>query len=166
MMAFALLFAAALITSLCLTPPVRAVARWAGALDTPDRRKLHTGSIPRLGGVAVFMSFYSCLWLFSSRLDFPGIDEASRLASAMFLPSLIILLLGVMDDIRPVGPWLKIVVQVGAGLLIYFHLDIGIQTVANPFTSNFALGIFSLPATLAWIILVTNAFNIVDGMDG
>src|SRR4051812_25339888 len=106
MTAFALLFAAAVVATLCLTPPVRAIARWTGALDTPDRRKLHSGSIPRLGGVAVFISFYSCLWLASGRTNWSGIDEASRLASEMFLPSLIILLLGVMDDIRPVGPWL------------------------------------------------------------
>lgn len=167
MTAYALLFATAFVAALCLTPPVRAVARWAGVLDTPDgQRKRHLGSVPKLGGIAVFLSFYSCVWLASGRLDWPGIGEASRLASAMFFPSLIILLLGVTDDLRPVGPWVKIAVQLVAGLLIYYQLDIGIQTVANPFASNVALGVFSLPATLMWIILVTNAFNIVDGMDG
>ncbi len=64
MMLYGLLFGLALIASLCLTPPVRAVARWAGVLDVPDgRRKLHPKSVPLLGGVAVFISFYICLWL-------------------------------------------------------------------------------------------------------
>ena len=84
----------------------------------------------------------------------------------MFLPSLLVLLLGAADDLWSVGPAIKIAVQLMAGLLIYYHLGIRIEILTNPFTGTSSLALLSLPATLFWIVLVTNAFNIVDGMDG
>ena len=120
MLAYALPFTLAFFACLCLTPPVRSAARWAGVIDAPDgRRKRHSGSIPRLGGVAVFVSFYACVWLISGRAEWPMVEEASQLASAMFFPSLVILILGIADDIWSVNPWIKIAVQLAAGLLIY-----------------------------------------------
>ena len=165
---YALLFAIALVASTCLTPPIRAIARRAGVLDIPDgRRKLHPRPVPKLGGVAVFLSFYICLWLVATQLQSPSAREAFRLASAMFAPSLLILALGVADDKWSVSPWTKIAVQVVAGLIVYYELGIRVDTLAAPFTgSHSMLGLLSLPATLFWIVLITNAFNVVDGMDG
>jgi len=78
---YGLLFALALVVSLCLTPPVRALARWAGVLDVPDgRRKLHPTAIPRLGGVAVFVAFYLSLWLVT-QLESPSAQSAFDLAA-------------------------------------------------------------------------------------
>jgi UDP-GlcNAc:undecaprenyl-phosphate GlcNAc-1-phosphate transferase len=152
------------VISLCLTPLVRTAALKAGVLDVPDgRRKRHAQPIPKLGGVAIFVSFYVCLWL---ALAFGGSDYAasvSRLVSALFLPSLVILALGVADDIHPTGPWVKIGVQLVAGMLIYYPFDPGSNDIPL-LTSSF--GVLGFPATLLWIVLVTNAFNIVDGIDG
>ena len=168
MVLYALLFVLALVASLCLTPPVRAVARWAGVLDVPDgRRKLHPKSVPLLGGVAVFIAFYVCLWLVVTQLESPSARSAFQLASAMFVPSLVILTLGIVDDKWSVSPWIKIAVQILAGLLVYYQLGIRIDTLATVFIgSHQTLGLLSLPATLVWIVLITNAFNVVDGMDG
>lgn len=167
MLAYTLLFGLAFVLCLCLTPPVRWIARSAGVLDKPDgRRKLHSLSIPRLGGLAVFISFYWCLWLASAQFGLPGLDAASDLARQMFLPSLLILGVGIADDLWSVRPWMKISAQLMAGLMIYYHLGIRIESLANPFSGSASLSLLSLPATLFWIILVTNAFNIVDGMDG
>ncbi len=167
MLSYFLPFGLAFSVSLCLTPLVRALSRWAGALDTPDgRRRLHATPIPRLGGVAVFVSFYGCVTLISGRLGSPHAYEASQLAFALFVPSLLILVLGIADDLWAVGPWVKIGVQLAAGLLVFYRLGIRIEHLTNPFTGSSTLAALSLPATLFWIILVTNAFNIVDGMDG
>ncbi len=165
---YGLLFAFALIVSLCVTPPVRALARKAGVLDVPDgKRKLHPRPIPRLGGVAVFISFYVSLWLVGTLLDSRSVHSAFELAAAMFAPSLLILVLGIVDDKYSVGPWLKLAVQSIAGLIVYYQLEIRIDTLAPLLIGNpTMLGLLSLPATLFWIVLITNAFNVVDGMDG
>jgi UDP-N-acetylmuramyl pentapeptide phosphotransferase/UDP-N-acetylglucosamine-1-phosphate transferase len=86
----------------------------------------------------------------------------------MFVPSLLILLLGIVDDKWSVSPWVKIAVQLVAGLIVFYQLDIRIDTLAEVFPgqSPSLLGLLSLPATLFWIVLITNAFNVVDGMDG
>jgi UDP-GlcNAc:undecaprenyl-phosphate GlcNAc-1-phosphate transferase len=161
------LFVLAFFVSLCLTPTVRAAARWGGVVDLPDgRRRVHSRSIPRLGGVAIFAAFYCSLWALAGSLEHPEIHETHRLASAMFVPSLLVLLLGVADDLWSVGPAMKIAAQLIAGLLIYYHMGIRIEFLTNPFTGTATLALLSLPATLFWIVLVTNAFNIVDGMDG
>ena len=168
MVLYGLLFALALVVSLCLTPPIRAVARWAGVLDVPDgKRKLHPNAVPLLGGVAVFISFYVSLWLVVTQLESPSARSAFQLATMMFVPSLLILLLGIVDDKWSVSPWMKIAVQIVAGLFVYYQLGIRIDTLVTLFAGKSAmLGLLSLPATLFWIVLITNAFNVVDGMDG
>ena len=171
MVLYGLLFVLALIVSLCFTPPIRAVARWAGVLDLPDgKRKLHPNAVPLLGGVAVFLSFYVSLWLVVTQLESPSARSAFQLATMMFVPSLLILLLGIVDDKWSVSPWMKIAVQIVAGLFVYYQLGIRIDTVGTLGTvfagKSAMLGLLSLPATLFWIVLITNAFNVVDGMDG
>jgi len=165
---YGLLFVIALVMSLCLTPPVRALARWAGVLDVPDgKRKLHPIPVPKLGGLAVFVSFYACLWLAVTQLESPSARLAVQLATATFVPSLLILALGIVDDKWSVGPWVKLGVQLVAGLIVYFQLGIRIEAVSPVFVdASPMLGLLSLPATLFWIVLITNAFNVVDGMDG
>ena len=166
MLTYFLALTLACLISLCLTPLVRSGARWAGVLDVPDgRRKRHAYPIPKLGGVALFLSFYACVWLAPGLVEVEHAHEVAQIAWALFLPSLVILALGVADDLRPTGPWVKIAVQLVAGLLIFYQLDIGGAGITGPLASS-ELRILSLPATLLWVVLVTNAFNIVDGIDG
>lgn len=158
----------AFVVTFALTPIVRALARRSGALDHPDsHRKLHRAPIPRLGGICVFAGFYAGVWLVvPSTLDSwaPGTAELAR---ASTVPAFAIFLLGVADDLWPVRPVVKILVQMAAGLWVIYTMDIRIQFVSNPFDEQFfATGFLSIPATLVWIVLITNAFNIVDGMDG
>ena len=165
---YAFSFLLALVLSLAVTPAVRAVARWARVLDVPDgKRKRHLTSVPRLGGVAVFVSFYVCFWLIVTQLESPTAQSSFRLVSSMFAPSLLILALGIADDKWSVSPWAKIAVQIVAGLIVYYDLGIRIDTLTTLFTGDSLwLSMLSLPATLFWIVLITNAFNVVDGMDG
>ncbi len=166
MLPYFLALTLACLVSLCLTPLVRSGARWACVLDVPDgKRKRHAQPVPKLGGIAIFVSFYSCAWLTLGLVDWAHAHEASQLISALFLPSLVILALGVADDLSPTGPWVKIGVQLVAGVLIFYRLDLGVTGIAGTGAGS-TLSFLGLPVTLLWVVLVTNAFNIVDGIDG
>jgi UDP-GlcNAc:undecaprenyl-phosphate/decaprenyl-phosphate GlcNAc-1-phosphate transferase len=164
----AVLFITALACALVLTPVVRQRAHKYGVVDHPDgQRKLHSTPIPRLGGIAVFCAFYLTIAFFLPLINNPVARFASDLATRTFVPSVAILLLGVADDLWNVRPWTKIAVQVLAGAWICWYPDLRIAFLWHPFgLTEGAVGAFSIPLTLAWIILITNAFNIVDGMDG
>jgi UDP-GlcNAc:undecaprenyl-phosphate GlcNAc-1-phosphate transferase len=165
---YVLLFGLALAASLALTPVVRALAWRFGVVDLPDgKRKLHARAVPKLGGVAVFLAFYSCMWLAGTRLDWAAARAAWDLAWTLFWPSILILGLGIVDDRWPVSAWTKIAVQVAAGLVVYYALGVRVDVTTAPLIGpDSPLGVLSLPATLFWIVLITNAFNVVDGMDG
>jgi UDP-GlcNAc:undecaprenyl-phosphate GlcNAc-1-phosphate transferase len=164
----ALLFVAALILTLALTPAVRAAASRFGVVDYPDEnRKLHTRPIPKLGGVAVFVAFYAVALGVLPLVESDAAAAAVDLARRCFVPACLILLLGICDDLWPVKPWVKLAVQILAALLICWYPDLRIAKLSNPFGMQFAgFGLLSIPLTIAWIVLITNAFNIVDGVDG
>src|SRR5499426_1272302 len=159
------LIAAAL--SFGLTPIVRYVARWVGAVDQPGERKIHAIPIPRLGGVSVVVSgllTVLSVWEFERvtggvmGVD-PGVWKPVSLGGA------IVFLLGVWDDIRPVPAWVKFVLQgVAAGVAIW--CGILVEHISLLGGSRIYLGILALPLTFVWIIGITNAFNLVDGLDG
>src|SRR5215813_3298808 len=162
---FFLLIAAAL--SFGLTPLVRSVAQWVGAVDQPGERKIHAVPIPRLGGVSVVVSgllTVLSVWEFervtggAMQID-PGVWKPVSLGGA------IVFLLGVWDDIRPVPAWVKFVLQgVAAGVAIW--CGILVEHVSLLGGRSIHIGILALPLTLVWIIGITNAFNLVDGLDG
>jgi UDP-GlcNAc:undecaprenyl-phosphate GlcNAc-1-phosphate transferase len=162
---FFLLIAAAF--SFGLTPLVRSVAQWVGAVDQPGERKIHAVPIPRLGGVSVVVSGLLTILIVwelervtdgAIQLD-PGVWKPVSLGGA------IIFLLGVWDDIRPVPAWIKFVVQgVAAGVAIW--CGILVEHVSLLGGRSIHIGILALPLTLVWIIGITNAFNLVDGLDG
>ena len=153
--------AAALIVSFLMTPPVKAFAYKVGAIDVPkDNRRMPKVPIPRLGGLAIFIGFMVSTLLFNE------IDMQMR---GILLGSVIIVLLGVVDDIKPLPAMLKFVVQIIASLVPISH-GVVIQALSNPnvFSGNayWVLGGLSLPITILWIVGITNAVNLIDGLDG
>ena len=163
------LFVSALIATLALTPVVRAFARRIGAVDHPDgSRKLHHRPVPKLGGIAVFCGFYLAIAVALPYWEgTAAAAAAASLASRCFLPALLILFLGIADDLWPVKPWMKVAIQIVAALLICWHPDLRIAKLSNPFGMTIGgIGILSVPLTVVWIVLITNAFNLVDGVDG
>ncbi len=167
MLTHLLFFLSALTLTLVLTPLARAAARRVGVLDSPDGvRKLHATPVPKLGGVAVFVAYFGTLWV---GLRFAPADvagPASELAAKLFGPALLVLALGIVDDLRGARPIVKLAVQLVAAAWVCTYPDLRILTLTNPLGESSVLGMLSIPATVFWIILVTNAFNIVDGMDG
>jgi UDP-GlcNAc:undecaprenyl-phosphate GlcNAc-1-phosphate transferase len=152
-----LALAVAFLLVLMLTPWVRAKAVVWGAVDLPNKRKIHLGTMPRLGGLVIYLAFVPVAVLTSS-MDLPVFGLA--------LGATLILLLGIVDDIKGVSPWVKLFGQTVAALsVIPFGIKVGFVT--NPFSGDlFYLGILAIPVTVLWLVAVTNAVNLIDGLDG
>lgn len=156
-------FAAALVGSLLLTPLVAALARSRGWLDQPDgARKLHTIPVPRCGGVAVFAAFVAAWCLAAS---FAGSELDLESAPPLLLAATIVMLAGLVDDVRGLSPFAKILAQAAAGLLL-FAAGYRVETIGVPWGGTVDLGLLALPVTLAWVVGMSNAFNLIDGLDG
>jgi UDP-GlcNAc:undecaprenyl-phosphate GlcNAc-1-phosphate transferase len=152
------------IFALILTPFVRTLARRWNLVDQPDAaRKLHTTPIPRLGGVAIVLSYLAAFGaLFLSNLTAVhlvkgGIPLAAKLAPAVGL----IFLVGLLDDLRPMRVWQKFVGQILAAFIAY---EAGVQAVG--FGGYHLPEYLNMPATIFWLVLCTNAVNLIDGVDG
>lgn len=153
--------AAALAISFITTPVVRSLAHKVGAMDVPkDNRRMHKVPIPRMGGLAIFFGFML------SVLIFVPMTISLR---AMLLGAVIIVILGIFDDIYALPAKLKFVVQIVAALVAVLGGNV-ISTISNPniFSSNpyWNLGILSIPVTVIWIVAITNSVNLIDGLDG
>mgnify|MGYP003813974695 CR=1 FL=1 len=151
----------AAVVSFLSTPMVKTLAYKVGAIDVPkDNRRMHTVPIPRLGGLAIFLAFLL------SVLCFAKID---RQMQGILLGSVMIVILGVMDDIMALKALPKLIVQIAAAGVAVYHGCV-IQFLSNPnvFSSMtyWNLGWLSIPVTIIWIVAITNAVNFIDGLDG
>jgi UDP-GlcNAc:undecaprenyl-phosphate/decaprenyl-phosphate GlcNAc-1-phosphate transferase len=165
--AVGLAFGAGALLALALTPALRDSAlRW-GWLDRPDgRRKLHAAAVPPVGGVAVLLALAGG---FGLALLLPGVDwsAADRGNSALHLlaATAAVAAVGLLDDIRSLRPVAKLLVQTAAGLYLYAH-GYDVSVISNPLGQPFVLGALSLPLTVLWVVGLSNAFNLIDGLDG
>ncbi len=154
--------AAAFLLALALTPLMRQLSFRLGAVDIGSGRRAHEGKVPRLGGVAIFASFVIPMAFFLTR----GYWEVLHNRMVGILAGCaVIFLVGAYDDIRGARIRNKLLAEVLAAGLIYAW-GIRITVMSNPFGSPIVLGALSLPVTLLWVIIVTNAVNLVDGLDG
>jgi UDP-GlcNAc:undecaprenyl-phosphate GlcNAc-1-phosphate transferase len=165
---FFMAFAVPVVITLLVTPWLIRFAARVGAMDQPSPRKIHTHPIPRLGGVAIYVSFFLSLG-FLNLID-PGVHELTSLAptkGVMLTVGLVLILgLGIFDDLRPRTPTQKLIVQLIAGTSVYFA-GYGLSSIHDPLSGRLLdLGILGYPATLLWIVGITNAFNLIDGLDG
>ena len=163
-----LFFTFSLLLSLACTWYVRDLARARGWVDSPELlRHVHTIPVPRLGGVAIYASFMIVViaaLLVSRRL---GLSFLLPVKSTLTLlgPALIIFLLGLYDDVRGVSAYGKFGIQAVAAALLYLG-GFGIHRFDLVWIGH-ALGFFiGLPLTILWVLLITNALNLIDGLDG
>ncbi len=172
---YVILYLAAFLLSVFLVPAVRRLAIRVGALDQPDRvRKIHTEAVPRMGGVAIFIAFIvpvvgayvvGWYWFPESRL-FIVLREQMNKAAGLLGAALLMLALGIYDDLRHASPRLKLLVQALAGVILC-AVGITISSVREPFTGQMIeFGWWAYPLTVFWVMAVTNAINLIDGMDG
>ena len=153
---YALAVLSAFVVAWLLTPQVIKLAFKLGAVDQPDSRKVHSRTMPRMGGLGIFIAFLLPM-LAVFQLDTPYLG--------IIIGAMIIFITGMLDDLYDLSPWLKLLGQaLAAAVAIYFGLVI--HFVTNPFDGALSLGYFSLPLTFLWIVGVTNAVNLIDGLDG
>lgn len=158
----------AFLITLVVMPRVIRFAREYRILDYPDsERRVHDEPIPRIGGVAVFISVaIACaglaLW---NHLDpaIPG--HSSDALVGLVIGATIVFIAGVMDDLRGMSPALKLTAQTFAAVAAIAY-GFRIDSVAFSASSHASLGVFALPITVLWIVGITNAFNLIDGIDG
>ena len=151
----------AIIISFLATPLVKALAYKVGAIDVPkDGRRMHKTPIPRLGGLAIFLAFLLSTLLFA---------EIDRQMKGILMGAVIIVILGVLDDIMTLRALPKFFIQILAASIAGYHGCV-IQFVSNfnlfSDTLYINLGWLSVPVTIIWIVAITNAVNFIDGLDG
>ena len=154
---FALILALAI--SFACTPAVRMLAIKIKAVDVPkDNRRMHKVPIPRMGGLAIFAGFLV------SVLFFVPLGTEFR---SILIGALILVVLGIIDDIVALKPKTKFAGQIIAALIPALS-GVSIHGIVNPFVPGqySTLGIFSIPLTVIWIVGITNAVNFIDGLDG
>ena len=158
--------AASVLGSLFLTRCVRNVAVGRGWVKPPaSDRHVHSTPVPRLGGVAILLA---TMCVVGAALLFPRVFNApSELpirVAGILGPAAMMFLLGLVDDWRPLGAPIKLLGQTVAAVLLYVN---GFGVYQMDLLGSHVLGHFlALPLTIFWVLLITNAFNLIDGLDG
>ncbi len=146
------------LVSYILTPFIAQVGKKQNFVDKPGYRKIHLDAIPNLGGVVIFFGF-----LLSLLLMVPFEVKIKVLLSG----GVIILLLGVIDDIVDLKPLIKFFIQmIPVFLILGYHTELINQFIILNFSSFNLAGYLLYPLLLGWILGVTNAINLIDGLDG
>lgn len=163
-----LAFVSALLVSAGLTRWVRDFSNAHGWNSGPSSdRHIHTDRIPRLGGVAIFLTLW-CVALVAWAAEHFGTPKFifPHLTFRILAPATIIFVVGLIDDFRGLGPYAKFVAQAGAAILLFCN-GFGISRLSLVAAGHPDVGrLVGLPLTILWVVLITNAFNLIDGLDG
>ncbi len=144
--------------SLVLTPAMRRFARKVNAFCRPNSRSVHATPVPYLGGIAIYVASAAGM-LISPKQDKGGL-------CAVLVGGLVILAVGLVDDLWNLKPWQKVGGQVLSAIVVVFF-GAGISFVTNPFTGTVKLlGMAAIPITIAWVVSFENLINLSDGLDG
>lgn len=151
----------AFVASILLTPLVKRLAFRIGAVDAPNYRKVHARIMPRLGGLAIYGAFMIGIILLKITTDFQR-----DYLYAILIAATIIVVTGVIDDMREISAKAKLVGQFVAAGIVVFGGGIQIDIVNLPFGGELTFGWLGIPLTIIWIVGITNAVNLIDGLDG
>jgi len=139
------------------TPLVRRLALRVGALDRPVARSVHSKPTPRLGGLAICLAAVVSLLAF---LRGGGHDAYAILGGAA-----VILAVGVIDDVKGLPAWAKLLGQIAAAAALV-AAGVRVEWLTNPSGGMWHLPVLGIPITLFWVVAVINVVNLVDGLDG
>ena len=160
MLAFLIAIGAALV----VTPGVILFAAKTGAMDAPDARKVHKKPIPRIGGIGIYIAFMAGMLVVMS-MNVLTEEVSHELIGLLFGGSLIVLL-GIIDDYKNLPAKVKLVGQIIAATVLVVVFDVRIDFITDPFGDYLFLEFMAIPATIFWIVGLTNTVNLIDGLDG
>ncbi|MFJ5759617.1 glycosyltransferase family 4 protein [Neobacillus sp. NPDC093182] len=143
--------------SILITPMVKKLAFLIGATDKPNRRKVHQSTMPRLGGLAIFISFIIGMVI---------LQPENPASTAILIGCIIIVITGICDDLFELPAKYKLIGQLAAAFTVVFLGDLQVFFINLPFGGQLEFGYLSIPFTILWIVGITNAINLIDGLDG
>lgn len=151
-------FLMSMVLAYLVTPFVMKLSWKIGAVDVPnDARRVHKKPMPRLGGLAIYISFV-VVGLITLPLNLPYVQ-------GIFLGATIIVIVGILDDIYDLPAKVKLLGQIAAAVVLLLF-GIKVQLITNPLGGMILLGKLAIPATLFWVVGITNTLNFIDGLDG
>jgi UDP-GlcNAc:undecaprenyl-phosphate GlcNAc-1-phosphate transferase len=169
MTTYFVLFIVATTVSLISTPIIRRLCEHFNLLDVPlDARRVHDKAVPRLGGVAIYLSCVVALATLPlvDRLLAQSLAEQKSLIILTFIPATLVLMLGVYDDLKGTNAVVKFV-ALGLIATVFFFLGGRIVSLSIPLVGSVQLPLIaSFVVTILWLVGITNAFNLIDGLDG
>ncbi|WP_045518237.1 MraY family glycosyltransferase [Neobacillus niacini] len=145
------------IITILITPIIKKLAVFIGATDKPNQRKVHQSTMPRLGGLAIFISFIIGIMI---------LKPFNPASIAILIGSTIIVFTGICDDLFELSAKYKFIGQFAAALTVVFLGDLQVNFINLPFGGQLEFGYLSIPFTILWIVGITNAINLIDGLDG
>ena len=139
-----------------IIPLVKKIASHIGAIDIPDKRKVHSVPMPRLGGIGIYMGFLLGYMIFG---------EQTTQMNSVLIGSFVLLVTGMIDDIKPLKAKHKLIGQIAAALIVVFYGEILIRDISF-FGFNIYFTWSSYPITVLFILGCINCMNLIDGLDG
>ena len=157
-------FAVALIVSFAIMPLVILLANKTGALDAPNARKVHKKPIPRIGGLGIYAGFMAAIIFVAVKF---GLDaEMLKETVGLIVSGTLIVALGLLDDYKNLPAKVKLLGQICAAGVLVVLFDVRIDFVTDPFGDYLYLDSLAIPATMFWLVGLTNTVNLIDGLDG
>lgn len=150
-------FIVAFIMSSLLVPIVKKIGIELDIIAHVNNRTIHKGKMVRIGGYAVYISFILCAFYFL---------KTDRQINSILISSFLIFLVGLYDDMNDLKPKTKVAVELLAATIVIFYGKIGLQGIVIPNMPSFVGNTISIIITYGWIIGITNALNLIDGLDG
>jgi UDP-GlcNAc:undecaprenyl-phosphate/decaprenyl-phosphate GlcNAc-1-phosphate transferase len=147
--------------TILLTPIVKKLAFKIGATDKPNQRKVHSSIMPRLGGLAIFLSFLIGILIMN-----PSEVPYGEFHLSIVIGAAIIIFTGMLDDVKEISPKIKLLGQIAAAAVVVIYGGLKVEFINLPFGGIIDFGYLSIPLTMIWIIGITNAINLIDGLDG
>jgi UDP-GlcNAc:undecaprenyl-phosphate GlcNAc-1-phosphate transferase len=150
--------------SLALTPVIIAVSHRFSIYDYPGKHKRHKKPTPILGGTAVTLAVWAGLAVFLF-IKAEALGDIRAALPHILAGSIIIYIVGLIDDLRPLSAWVKLAAEVAAGLALYIG-GLSVDFISLPVLGSVPLDGLSMLITVFWVVALTNAINLIDGLDG
>lgn len=161
---YVLAFILAVGVALFVTPGVILLASKTGALDKPDSRKVHKKPIPRIGGLGIYTAFIVSMLTVMAFADLSS--EVFWEVVGLIVSGTMIMLVGLIDDYKNLPAKVKLLGQIIAAAVLVLAFNVRIDFITDPFGDYIYLEWFAIPATIFWLVGLTNTVNLIDGLDG